>query len=338
MIAIVDDESRGGSIRIWFRIAGAVFVFAALAAFFTGFFRSKFYGLTGKAEWLWVEHRLSSGDPVVFFAVREFVVPPSPPFVRVKIAADPEYTVYLNGRRLGGGVSGDRVTLDVYDVTELANKGATNRLLIAMRSAKGVGGLLASVDFAPLRENDVVSDDSWKIFREWSDELPVRDPAGAIASAPFMIGTPPVGRWNYVSSRPHPIDSADPAVQHPVASYPVEVTVRRIEIISGVAVASAIRERGTAFDFGPVSGRAEFDVALATQFKGARVIRVRYANDPSELTAETDVRSIVVAPGEHRVSDPEIRAFRYVAVLDQNTKVFVVRQPLPILPVKGGDD
>ena len=37
------------------------------------FFSDKFYDRTGRAQWLWQEHRFASRDPVAFFAARTFL-------------------------------------------------------------------------------------------------------------------------------------------------------------------------------------------------------------------------------------------------------------------------
>src|SRR5215470_12467180 len=77
----------------------------------------KFYDTTGRAEWIWAPHRLSSDVPVAFFATREFNLPPNRYFTRIKIAGDPEYTLWFNGTEIGGRKLGDARALDVYDVT-----------------------------------------------------------------------------------------------------------------------------------------------------------------------------------------------------------------------------
>ncbi len=321
----------GNEIRVnwWFRLGGAVLILTALVSFFAGFYRTKFYRLTGDAVWIWPQHRLASGDPIAFFATKDFVVPPNPPFVRIKVAADPEYTLYFNGVAIGGGVAGREVTLDTYEVGALARQGVQNRIVIAVRSSNGVGGLLAAVDFAPMRENDVVTDQSWTIYSRWTDEILTRTPA-SIRPVPIQIlGRPPVGRWNYVSAARREIRPSKRDVVEAISSEPVRVPIRRIEIVGGIAVASAPLEQATAFEFEKVRGSARIEVPEGRESLAPRVVRIRYAFDRGELSREGDVRSLVVAPGEHEVIDPSSHLLRYVAVFDATARVSVVRDPTP---------
>ena len=110
-------------------------------------FSVKISNRTGKALWIWKETRLSRGEPVAFFATRNFVLPKTRAFVKIKVSADPQYTLYFNGREIGGAAENGS-TLDVYDVSDLALDGV-NRIVVAVRSANGVGGLLATVDVSP---------------------------------------------------------------------------------------------------------------------------------------------------------------------------------------------
>src|ERR1700730_5062560 len=57
----------------------------------------KFFDVTGRAQWIWAQHQLSRDIPVAFFATRNFDLPPNRQFARIKIAGDPEYTLYFNG-------------------------------------------------------------------------------------------------------------------------------------------------------------------------------------------------------------------------------------------------
>ena len=68
--------------------------------------------------------------------------------------------------------------MDVYDVTPLARtKG--NRIVVALRSPNGVGGLIAAVDVSADYQNLAITDASWHIVKRWAPDLLVRDPAPA---------------------------------------------------------------------------------------------------------------------------------------------------------------
>src|SRR5213075_1724317 len=112
---------------------------------------------------------------------------------KIKVAGDPEYTLYFNGQEIGGRRFGEhRDALDVFDVTQLAKTGR-NRIVIAARSTNGVGGVLAAVDLSTEVENYVVTDASWKMFHRWNPALPLRDVG--LSTPPMVLGQPPRGRW-----------------------------------------------------------------------------------------------------------------------------------------------
>lgn len=273
-------------------------------------YSTKFYDITGEATWIWAPHQVSRNMPVVFFAARDFDLPPGRNWTRIKILGDPEYTLYFNGTKIGGRRAGDDRHLDLFDVSGLA-RDRGNRILVAVRSTNGVGGLIAAVDIKAEIENYIVTGPEWKIFRRWDDRLPFRDAGPAVA--PMIIGQPPIGRWNFPAKRP-----GDAAVEATSILQPREVRQYRteiptIEIRDGVAVGGRKTVRATAFDFGPTRGRVKLN------FRGGvgmpSVIYARTANAPEELTAlEPPTMPFVFGPGEEIVIDPEERAFRYVIV------------------------
>src|SRR5436190_13584655 len=179
----VEARRAGITIAAFMRDHMRRLTFIALAAVLVTFslsrlwllYAHKFYDSTGRAEWIWARHQLSRDIPVAFFATREFDLPPNRYFTRIKIAGDPEYTLWFNGTEIGSGRTADAHALDVYDVTPLARTSA-NRMVIGVRSQEGVGGIIASIDVAPEVRNVVVTDGTWHIVRRWMDDLMVRDP------------------------------------------------------------------------------------------------------------------------------------------------------------------
>ena len=286
-------------------------------------FSQKFYDVTGRAKWIWARHQMSRGVPVAFFAVRDFELPANRYYTKIKVAGDPEYTLYFNGQEIGGrrfGEIGD--ALDVFDVTQLAKTGR-NRLLIAARSTNGVGGVIASLDLSPEVENYVVTDADWKIFRSWDSMLSVRD-VGPV-ERPMILGEPPTGRWNYLRTAPGKPQLVVNRVSHPREEFSFITRMPEVKVISGVAVLGSERVRATAYDFGDIAdGRAQLTISYDNH--EARQIQVRFANVRSELfTLEGDVRSFVFAGGEKTVIDPEVRHFRYVMVYGGQARADVVR-------------
>lgn len=305
-------ESHTGEIRGWFRAAGAVFVAVALVSFFSGFFRAQFHRATGEASWIWPETKLSSGAPLAFFAVREFEVPLNPPFVRIKIACDPEYALYFNGEVVGRALEGSRSTLDVYDVTALAKQGEPNRIVVAVRSSNGVGGLIAAVDYAPIRENDIVTDGSWKLVAEWRDDLPLRD-SGLPTLPVRLLGPPPFGRWNDLALAIRERVPLSASRIPPVESRDVSLPVTRIRVAGGVAVASRESEAATAWDFGDFEGRCLLDLS-GSSTASTRIVRLRCEPGFGDFGLDGTTREIALAPGETSYVDPRVVRARWVAV------------------------
>src|SRR5436305_12000552 len=83
---------------------------------------------TGAAEWIWAPLGRTV-EPLAFYAARDFDLAAPPAAARLLAAADEEYVLYLNGRRVGSGgtPAGARPLLDAYEVAPLLRRGA-NRL------------------------------------------------------------------------------------------------------------------------------------------------------------------------------------------------------------------
>ena len=299
------------------------FLFVAAFTRLDRLYSQKFFDVTGRAQWIWMRHELSRGMPVAFFAARDFELPANRYYTKIKVAGDPEYTLYFNGQEIGGRRFGeDHDALDVFDVTQLAKTGR-NRIVVAVRSTNGVGGLLAGLDISPEIENYIVTDSSWKIFPRWNATLPQRD-VGA-AAAPMILGQPPTGRWNYLATVPGkpemPVQKVVPARE----AFTFFTRIPETKVIGGVAVVGSRRVRATAYDFGEIGdGRAR--VAINFDSGQAREIELRFANVRPELfTVEGDIRPVVFAPGERSVIDPEVRHFRYVMVYGGQASAEVLR-------------
>ena len=299
------------------------FVFVAGFGHLHHVYSQKFFDVTGPAKWIWARHQISRGIPVAFFAARDFDVPENRYYTKIKVAGDPEYTLYFNGREVGGRRFGEvRDALDVYDVTDMAKTGH-NRIVIAARSTNGVGGVIASLDLSPETENYVFTDESWKIFRSWNDALPVRD-VGNFAP-PMILGEPPTGRWNYLATAPGRFEGSADNIAQPKQVFSFITAIPEVKVIGGVAVAGSRRMRATAYDFGEIGdGRARLTISYDNG--QSREIKVRFANARPELfTIEGDVRPFVFAAGERTVLDPEVRHFRYVMVYGGQARAEVVR-------------
>ena len=291
-------------------VAAFIFIFTAGFATLERTYSQKFYDVTGPAKWIWAQHRMSDNVPVAFFAARDFNLPEQRYYTHLKVIGDPEYTVYLNGRTIGGRVAETR-ELDLYDISGLVKTGR-NRIVIAVRAPRGVGGLLASIDISPEIANWVVTDGSWSIYRVWTPELLLRD-VGRSRQPPIVIGEPPIGRWNYLTTVRQKLEEPVTTVIQPQSSFEQVAFVPTVQTVSGVAVAGTERRRATAFDFGPTVGRVRLSVEPARA--GSQLVNLRFANVREELErVEWGLRPLVLAPGEPVITTPESRGFRYVIV------------------------
>src|SRR5260221_1893738 len=107
---------------------------------------------TGNGEWIWMPLRMADGTPAAFYATRDFDLPSSRQFTRIKILGDPEYTLYFNGREIGGRRVGEGSPLDGHDVSHPAPD-RRNRLLVPLPHANSVRPLIVFVDRTPELRN-----------------------------------------------------------------------------------------------------------------------------------------------------------------------------------------
>jgi len=288
-------------------------------------YSEKFFRLTGEAQWIWAPHRLASREPVVLVATREFDLPAGTGGARVSVAGDPGYSLYLNGVLIGERNNHDEVSLDRYDVSRVIRQGR-NRVVAILRSPNGIGGFLFTLDAGPGRRNVLISDGSWKIYRAWHHDLPLRDPEGLAPLAPMILGRPPMGRWNYLEARGMiPAGSERPVtrVMEPKSFRSVTADLPEKKVLSGVAVIARTSLPATLFDFGRVQGKGRLILAPGE----TRVVRVRYLSDASELSdLEGTVVPLVIARGEETVTDSETRAFRYMAVFAPDALAVVLAE------------
>jgi hypothetical protein len=284
----------------------------------------KFFDNTGRAQWIWQQNRFADGDPAAFFATREFDLPPNRAFTRIKMLGDPEYTLYFNGVAIGGRhVGDDNEALDTYDVSKLA-RDKRNRVVVAVRSANGVGGLIASIDLTQEFGNFIVTGGDWHIVRGWRDDLLLRDPPVTEISRPQLLGRPPARRWNYLAEREAKPFAPVQRVIAPRQSFGLDTALAEIDVIGGTAVTVSRKTHATAYDFGQVSGRARFTLSAPGNSGGS--VTVRFANQRSELFAvEGPVEHFVFAASERTIVDEEARNFRYVSVYGSDALVSVVQ-------------
>lgn len=153
------------------------------------------------ASWIWEPGVLDSGEPVAFFAVRDFELAALAGHkAELAIVADESYTLFVNGRRVGSGAYRGGAPADLYDLTADLRAGK-NRLAVELASGRGAGGLLASLrlDGRPV----LVSDGEWRVFRRFDGAVLRGWPlAGGEAAQVWQLH--PTGRWRVAPPRPRP--------------------------------------------------------------------------------------------------------------------------------------
>lgn len=152
---------------------------------------------TGEAEWIWASEVDQDDGWVNFFLYRDFDVGESvPDAANLVIQADSGYWVFVNTHAAGSGGFSEGAPLDSYDVAKFLRPGG-NRLLVQVRSRRGIGGLLASLDLG--EQGAVVTDGAWQMCRRYEAALRGHGFVPEDREEVKSWGRPPVGDW-HVSS------------------------------------------------------------------------------------------------------------------------------------------
>lgn len=154
------------------------------------------------AEWIWVEGRLPQyTGPRAFTAYRDFELPEASGEVELRVLADEEYLVYLDGRRIGSNVYRPGAPMDRYRVGDLLGPGR-HRLAVELRSGRGAGGLLLALVDSETGRTLLATDSSWSTFAHYHPGVlegwwPMSEGVPALSWGP-----PPTGRWGWVELGP----------------------------------------------------------------------------------------------------------------------------------------
>ncbi|MDH3745805.1 MAG: hypothetical protein OES47_11960 [Acidobacteriota bacterium] len=155
-------------------------------------------GPTPGARWIWAPDLEPEDGAVAFSAVRDFEIPASTDLgsaeAFLRVSGDEVFGVALNGKAVGSGIYEPGEPLSVFRVDRYLTTG-TNRLVVELRSGRGIGGLLLSLSAATEPALDIASDRSWQVVREFRPELSL--PGSPLPGAVFARewGEPPTGRW-----------------------------------------------------------------------------------------------------------------------------------------------
>jgi hypothetical protein len=155
------------------------------------------------AEWIWTPDSLIRyTGPRAFYAVRDLTLEAPAPEAVARVVADEEYVLYVNGRRVGSNrYRGEETRFDLYRVGPLLRTGA-NRVVVELRSGRGAGGLLLSLDDPASGRRLLVSDPSWRIVDHYHPGVVEGWLGLQDARTARTWGPPPAGRWGRVTDGP----------------------------------------------------------------------------------------------------------------------------------------
>jgi hypothetical protein len=148
---------------------------------------------TGDAEWIWASDLDAESGWVSFFAYRDFTLEQGvPDRAELLVQADEGYWAFVNQRAVGSGGFRDGAPADSYDVAKFLRPGA-NRLVVQLRSRRGVGGLLARLKLG--EQESVVTDGDWRSCRRYASALLNSGFVPEDVSTVKVWGAPPIGAW-----------------------------------------------------------------------------------------------------------------------------------------------
>lgn len=282
---------------------------------------------TATAQWIWKDLDWDDHQPAAFYMVRDFDLAAPPASARLLVTADEEYVLTLNGRRIGAGVFQPGALLDVYETGPLLVPGA-NRLMVEVRSARGAGGLLASLVDGEGRML-VGTDERWRIFSGYELGL-ARGWLPLDRGVPvYSWGLPPMGRWG----RPQVGSLKAPFGEILGAPVPAASAVPRPPVLP----APAGRPPGSPvlYDWGrEVTGYLSLDLAPAADMAKALLFT---GDSPPDPLRSGPAGSILIAPGEQQWLDARPRRFRYALILGlerpASLKVLPVPETLAVPPL-----
>lgn len=145
---------------------------------------------TGAAEWIWYARAGRKPAPLHFYATRDVTLASVPRRVEARLFVDPEYTLFVNGRRVDSGARRPGDALAVVDLSPFLQSGS-NRIAIEAASADGVGGILFSVSGDGLDPEAFASGANWSVSL---DPAAITRGGGTRAA---VWGRPPQYPWGY---------------------------------------------------------------------------------------------------------------------------------------------
>ena len=312
--------------RLWLRrslLATLAVFFLALATRALPERRARTSMPTGRAQWIWKEIGRKDHDPTAFYAIRDFDLEAPPARARLLVTADEEYVLTLNGKRIGAGAYEPGALLDVYEVGPLLLPGG-NRLVAELRSGRGAGGFLASLEDAAGRQL-VATDERWRTFNRHELGL-VRGWLPVGGGEPVLCwGYPPAGRWG----RPRPGRTEPRLARGPLLPA---LSARPLTLALGSPEKGRPPGSPVLYDWGrEVEGRLPFDVRPANKLGAALLFTGAAPPDP--LRAKPS-GAVLILPGKHDWLDARPRRFRYVLLVGLVRQAAAAVLPAPARPAR----
>ena len=152
--------------------------------------QERLWSRTGPAEWIWYARASRTPQPLRFYATREVKLAAAPARARALFFVDPEYVLYVNGRRIAAGSQRPGDSLAVVDLAPHLNAGE-NRVAIEARSPDGVGGILFAAEGDGLDPRDLASGPAWRV------SLDPEAVTGGGGKPAIVWGRPPQYPWGY---------------------------------------------------------------------------------------------------------------------------------------------
>ncbi|MFQ5526841.1 MAG: hypothetical protein ACE5GX_11345 [Thermoanaerobaculia bacterium] len=274
---------------------------------------------TGSAEWVWSTAAEPGGGWVNFFVYKDFELAGAvPDAAELMIQADEGYWLFLNGKALGSGSYRDDEPLDTYEVGRFL-RGAANRIVVQLRSRRGAGGLLLSLDLgargARGARGAIVTDATWRSTSRYEAALLS---AGFVAEdeAPVQVwGAPPVGDWGEPIAK-----TMRPVLDRHLIAGPARASAR-IRLLGRSDWERHFPEaerriplgRWVVFDMGEVA-EGYLNVVFSSRggARGLVYTGIERIHGPDSAEPAT---WFLAPPGRGSWSDLEPRRFRFAAVL-----------------------
>jgi hypothetical protein len=263
---------------------------------------------TRSAQWIWETRDRHDLAPAAFYAARDFTLEAPPARARLLVSGDEEYILYLNGVRIGAGAWRPGAPLDVWEVGPLLQPGS-NRLLAEVRSDRGTGGFLLSLQDETSGRQLVRTDGTWRVFHQ--HQLGVLRgwlPLDGDSIPATAWGLPPLGRWGRPRlgpvhplfselTRGRPIPAASATTLPGLAGFPPERPQPPLRL----------------FDWGrEVTGYLLIDVQPSKKMGVGLLYTGMKTPEP---LAERPASGLLVLGGRRTWMDAHCRRFRYALVV-----------------------